>query len=265
MGRAVGPLRPHADPAPGDRRRRARGARLAVAPNVAVLMLGRGLAGLFFAAAMPTAMTYVGDTVAESRAPVEARGPDGVRDRRSRGGDDRRRRAGAVLELARGVPRLRRARCRRLRPARPPAGAVGGASDRGIPAPGPRDRARPLGARRRGARARRGRGRVRGADVRRRVAAGPGSGRGARRIRRGRLRPGELALHAAGDARDRAAVLAGADRVRRLAGGRRSAPHRARRTVLTAVLATLALGAGFGFLHSTLQMWATQVHPARGR
>ncbi len=32
-------------------------------------------------------------------------------------------------------------------------------------------------------------------------------------------------------------------------------------TVLTAVLATLALGAGFGFLHSTLQMWATQVHP----
>jgi predicted MFS family arabinose efflux permease len=32
-------------------------------------------------------------------------------------------------------------------------------------------------------------------------------------------------------------------------------------TVLTAVLATLALGAGFGFLHSTLQLWATQVHP----
>jgi predicted MFS family arabinose efflux permease len=33
-------------------------------------------------------------------------------------------------------------------------------------------------------------------------------------------------------------------------------------TVLTAVLATLALGAGFGFLHSTLQMWATQVCPS---
>jgi predicted MFS family arabinose efflux permease len=32
-------------------------------------------------------------------------------------------------------------------------------------------------------------------------------------------------------------------------------------TVLTAVLATLALGAGFGFLHSTLQLWATQVYP----
>jgi predicted MFS family arabinose efflux permease len=32
-------------------------------------------------------------------------------------------------------------------------------------------------------------------------------------------------------------------------------------TVITAVLATLALGAGFGFLHSTLQLWATQVHP----
>ena len=32
-------------------------------------------------------------------------------------------------------------------------------------------------------------------------------------------------------------------------------------TVLTAVLATLALGAGFGFLHSTLQLWATQVQP----
>ena len=32
-------------------------------------------------------------------------------------------------------------------------------------------------------------------------------------------------------------------------------------TVLTAVVATLALGAGFGFLHSTLQLWATQVHP----
>ena len=32
-------------------------------------------------------------------------------------------------------------------------------------------------------------------------------------------------------------------------------------TVVTAVLATLALGAGFGFLHSTLQMWATQVCP----
>ena len=32
-------------------------------------------------------------------------------------------------------------------------------------------------------------------------------------------------------------------------------------TVLTAVVATLALGAGFGFLHSTLQLWATQVFP----
>ena len=32
-------------------------------------------------------------------------------------------------------------------------------------------------------------------------------------------------------------------------------------TVLTAVIATLALGAGFGFLHSTLQLWATQVFP----
>jgi predicted MFS family arabinose efflux permease len=32
-------------------------------------------------------------------------------------------------------------------------------------------------------------------------------------------------------------------------------------TVVTALLATLALGTGFGFLHSTLQMWATQVHP----
>ncbi|HEX8122844.1 MAG TPA: MFS transporter [Solirubrobacteraceae bacterium] len=32
-------------------------------------------------------------------------------------------------------------------------------------------------------------------------------------------------------------------------------------TVATAVVATLALGAGFGFLHSTLQLWATQVHP----
>ena len=32
-------------------------------------------------------------------------------------------------------------------------------------------------------------------------------------------------------------------------------------TVATAVLATLALGAGFGFLHSTLQLWATEVQP----
>lgn len=32
-------------------------------------------------------------------------------------------------------------------------------------------------------------------------------------------------------------------------------------TVVTAVFATLALGAGFGFLHSTLQVWATQVAP----
>jgi predicted MFS family arabinose efflux permease len=32
-------------------------------------------------------------------------------------------------------------------------------------------------------------------------------------------------------------------------------------TVVTAVLATLALGAGFGFLHSTMQVWATQVAP----
>ncbi|HYF25512.1 MAG TPA: MFS transporter [Baekduia sp.] len=32
-------------------------------------------------------------------------------------------------------------------------------------------------------------------------------------------------------------------------------------TVVTAVLATSALGAGFGFLHSTMQLWATQVHP----
>lgn len=33
-------------------------------------------------------------------------------------------------------------------------------------------------------------------------------------------------------------------------------------TVTTAIVATLTLGAGFGFLHSTLQLWATQVHPA---
>jgi predicted MFS family arabinose efflux permease len=33
-----------------------------------------------------------------------------------------------------------------------------------------------------------------------------------------------------------------------------------RTTVLTATGATLALGAGFGFLHSTMQLWATQVH-----
>ena len=32
-------------------------------------------------------------------------------------------------------------------------------------------------------------------------------------------------------------------------------------SVPTAVAATLALGAGFGFLHSTMQMWATQVYP----
>ena len=32
-------------------------------------------------------------------------------------------------------------------------------------------------------------------------------------------------------------------------------------TVLTAIIATVALGSGFGFLHSTLQLWATQVHP----
>jgi predicted MFS family arabinose efflux permease len=32
-------------------------------------------------------------------------------------------------------------------------------------------------------------------------------------------------------------------------------------SVPTAIAATLALGAGFGFLHSTLQMWATQVYP----
>jgi predicted MFS family arabinose efflux permease len=33
-------------------------------------------------------------------------------------------------------------------------------------------------------------------------------------------------------------------------------------TVVTALVATLALGAGFGFAHSTLQVWATQVYPA---
>ena len=31
--------------------------------------------------------------------------------------------------------------------------------------------------------------------------------------------------------------------------------------VVTAVFATLCLGAGFGFLHSTMQLWATQVYP----
>ena len=31
--------------------------------------------------------------------------------------------------------------------------------------------------------------------------------------------------------------------------------------VATAVVAALALGAGFGFLHSTMQLWATQVYP----
>lgn len=36
----------------------------ALAPSILVLILARGVAGLFFAAAMPTAMTYVGDTVA---------------------------------------------------------------------------------------------------------------------------------------------------------------------------------------------------------
>lgn len=32
-------------------------------------------------------------------------------------------------------------------------------------------------------------------------------------------------------------------------------------TVATALVATLGLGAGFGFVHSTLQVWATQVYP----
>ncbi len=32
-------------------------------------------------------------------------------------------------------------------------------------------------------------------------------------------------------------------------------------TVATAIVATVALGAGFGFLHSTMQTWATQVYP----
>jgi predicted MFS family arabinose efflux permease len=32
-------------------------------------------------------------------------------------------------------------------------------------------------------------------------------------------------------------------------------------SVVTALVATAALGAGFGFLHSTMQMWATQVYP----
>lgn len=33
-------------------------------------------------------------------------------------------------------------------------------------------------------------------------------------------------------------------------------------SVATALIATLSLGAGFGFVHSTLQLWATQVYPA---
>ena len=234
----------------------------AVAPTVAVLMLGRALAGLFFAAAMPTAMTYVGDTVSEARSPVEARGAHGVRDGRRRGGDDHRRRARGVLELARRVPRLRRCSppgcrcCSSTCPSRRRRGPTAG-----FAAPGPRDRARPW--------------------VRVVVALALVEGAvvfGALTFVAASLQDQGVGAALAGSA------AAGFGLANSLctplvtrAIGRRSSPALIAfgaslaaagllltaldATVLTAVLATLALGAGFGFLHSTLQMWATQVHP----
>ena len=90
--------------------------------------------------------------------------------------------------------------------------------------------------------------------------------RRARRLGGRRLRDRQRALHAARHARDHAGRLAACS----LAGGAGLAAAglfiaAAESTVLTAVLATLALGAGFGFLHSTLQLWATQVQPAGAR
>jgi predicted MFS family arabinose efflux permease len=232
----------------------------ATAPTIAVLMIGRGLAGLFFAAAMPTAMTYIGDTVAErDRQPrlavLMAFATAGVATGTIVGGVVAELWSWRIAFLASAV-------------------LAAGVSVllAGLVEP---DRPRPDGFLREVRAIARDRWVVAvvgialveggvvfgsltfvaaslqqqgiGAALAGSAAAGFGIANSActplvtRAIRRWSsplLIGGGAALAAAG------LLLAALDA-----------------TVLTAVIATVALGAGFGFMHSTLQLWATQVRP----
>lgn len=233
----------------------------AVAPNVAVLLLGRGLAGLFFAAAMPTAMTYVGDTVAErDRQPklavLMAFATAGVA-------------AGTIISgalaqfwswrvaflasavLAAGVSVLL-VHLPEPAVARPAAGFLRQVREiardrwvRVVVALALVEGAVVFGALTFVAASLQDQGV--GAALAGSAAAGFG-------IANSLCTP--LVTRAIGRRSSPALIAFGASLAS--AGLLLTALDA---TVLTAVLATLALGAGFGFLHSTLQMWATQVHP----
>ncbi len=233
----------------------------AVAPNVAVLLLGRGLAGLFFAAAMPTAMTYVGDTVAERErqpklAVLMAFATAGVAAGTIIGGAlaqfwSWRVAFLASAVLAAGVSVLL---VHLPEPAvpRPAAGFLRQVREiardrwvRVVVALALVEGAVVFGALTFVAASLQDQGV--GAALAGSAAAGFG-------IANSLCTP--LVTRAIGRRSSPALIAFGASLA---SAGLLLAALDA--TVLTAVLATLALGAGFGFLHSTLQMWATQVHP----
>jgi predicted MFS family arabinose efflux permease len=233
----------------------------AVAPNIGVLILGRGLAGLFFAAAMPTAMTYVGDTVAvrdrqSALAVLMAFATAGVAAGTIVGG--------AVAELwswriafltsavlAAGVSLALRRLAeppREQRVARFTAQVREIAADRWVRAVvglALLEGAVVFGALTFVAASLQHQGY--GAAVAGSAAAGFGLANSACTplVKRAVHRRSSPALIAFG------AGLAGCGLLLVALDT----------TLLTAVIATVAIGGGFGFIHSTLQLWATQVHP----
>ena len=234
----------------------------AVAPTVAVLMIGRGLAGLFFAAAMPTAMTYVGDTVSERErqsklAVLMAFATAGVACGTVVGGAlaqfwSWRVAFLASAVLAAGVSLLLVHLPEPTAP-RPTAGFLRQvreiASDRWVRvvvALALVEGAVVFGALTFVAASLQDQGV--GAALAGSAAAGFG-------LANSLCTP--IVTRAIGRRSSPVLIAGGASLA---AAGLLLTALDA--TVATAVIATLALGSGFGFLHSTLQMWATQVHPA---
>lgn len=234
----------------------------AVAPTLAVLIVGRALAGLFFAAAMPTAMTYVGDTVAErdrqsKLAVLMAFATAGVAAGTIIGGALAEFWSWRVAFLASAViaavVSVLLVHLPEPTAPRPTAGFAHQVREiardrwvRVVVALALVEGAVVFGALTFVAASLQDQGV--GAALAGSAAAGFG-------IANSLCTP--LVTRAIGRRSSPALIAFGASLA---AAGLLLTALDA--TVLTAVLATLALGAGFGFLHSTLQMWATQVHPA---
>lgn len=233
----------------------------AAAPTIAVLIVARGLAGLFFAAAMPTAMTYVGDTVrVADRQPalavLMAFATAGVATGTIVGGAVAELwswrvafLASALLAVAVSIALVPLAEPARRHAARPFGASVREiAADRWVRAVvglALLEGAVVFGALTFIAASLQHEGY--GAALAGSAAAGFGLANSAFTplVTRAVRRRSSPALIAGGAATAGCGLLL-------------TAIHP---TLLTAVIATVMIGAGFGFMHSTLQLWATQVHP----